>query len=74
MSQAATLPKIGTRVKVDLDQVKDRIPSTLVRLLTSNPRGRIKDYKMTDGTGIGVIVELSDGSSSWFFTEEIGRA
>ena len=73
MTQAATLSKIGTRVKVDLDRVRDRIPSSLLKTLSTDPRGRVKDYKMTDGYGIGLILELSDGTSSWFFANEIVR-
>jgi hypothetical protein len=26
---------------------------------------------MTDGTGVGVVVELADGTTSWFFDDEI---
>ena len=73
MSQAATLSRIGTRVKIDLEQVRDRIPATLAKQLTNDPRGRVVDYKMTDG-GIGLVVELSNGSTSWFFADEISRA
>ncbi len=74
MPQAVTLIRIGSNVRVDLDRVKDRIPSTLARKLSENPRGKIVDYKMTDGQGIGLVLELSDGSTSWFFDEEIDRA
>ena len=73
MSQAANLNKIGTKVKIDLDQVKDRIPSTLINVLSQDPRGKVLGYKMTDGTGIGVVLELSDGTASWFFDNEISR-
>ena len=71
MPKAARLNKIGSRVQIRLDQVRDRIPSTLLQKLTNNPRGKVLDYKMTDGTGIGLVIELSDGSTSWFFEEEI---
>jgi len=74
MSQSATTLRIGSRVKVDLEKVKDRIPSSLANLLKNDPRGTIKDYKMTDGMGVGLILELGDGTSSWFFDEEISRA
>ncbi len=74
MSKGANLTKIGTKVKIDLDQVKDRIPSTLVSLLSQDPRGKVLGYKMTDGTGIGVVLELSDGTANWFFDNEITRA
>ena len=45
----------------------------LLKKLKDNPRGKVVDYKMTDGTDIGLVLELSDGSTSWFFNEEIGR-
>ena len=73
MSQAVTQNRIGSRVKVDLDQVRDRIPGKLLKQLTEDPRGKVIDYKMTDGQGIGVVLEFSDGTTSWFFEEEIGR-
>ena len=74
MPQATTLSRIGSKIKVNLETVRDRIPSYLLNQLKVNPRGKVLDYKMTDGTGIGVIVELSDGSKSWFFEDEIAKA
>ncbi len=74
MSQAATLSRIGSKVRIDLDLVKDRIPGTLAKKIKDNPRGTVIDYKMTDGQGIGLVIELGDGSTSWFFNEEIGRS
>ncbi len=73
MAKANTLARIGSNVRVQIDQVRDRIPKSLLSKLRDNPRGRVVDYKMTDGTDIGVVLELSDGSTSWFFNEEIGR-
>ena len=74
MVQAAISFRIGSKVKIDLDSVRDRIPNSLQQLLRENPRGTLLDWKMTDGTGIGVVLELSDGTQSWFFENEIGRA
>ena len=71
MPKVSALSRIGSRVKVRLDQVRDRIPSNLLKQLSLNPQGKVIDYKMTDGTGIGLILEFSDGSTSWFFQEEI---
>ena len=71
MAKATTLTRIGSNVRVQLEQVRDRIPKELQRKLETNPRGKVVDYKMTDGTDIGLILELSDGTTSWFFTEEI---
>jgi Protein of unknown function (DUF2862) len=33
--------------------------------------GTIKNYKMTDGSGVGVIVQFDDKTATWFFEDEI---
>ncbi len=73
MGKATTLTRIGANVRVDVEQVRDRIPKDLLKKLKDNPRGKVVDYKMTDGTDIGLVLELIDGSTSWFFNEERGR-
>ena len=73
MAKTTTLTRIGSNVRVQVDQVRDRIPENLLNKLKANPRVKVVDYKMTDGTDIGLVLELSDGSTSWFFNEEIGR-
>ncbi|MDP6834219.1 MAG: DUF2862 domain-containing protein [Prochlorococcaceae cyanobacterium ETNP1_MAG_9] len=73
MSKESTLTRIGASVRVQIDQVRDRIPKGLLTKLKDNPRGKVVDYKMTDGTDIGLVLELSDGTTSWFFNEEIAR-
>ena len=67
MAEAAI--SIGTKVRVT--RVRDRIPSGLVATLKADPTGTVKGYRMTDGTGVGVVVELADGTTSWFFDDEI---
>jgi hypothetical protein len=67
MSQAAIT--IGSKVRVL--RVRDRIPAELVAALKADPTGTVRDFKMTDGTGVGVVVELSNGATSWFFDDEI---
>ncbi len=72
MPQSANLKRIGTKVRVDIDLVRDRISTTLLNQLKNNPLGKVVGYKMTDGYGIGLVLELSDGTTSWFFESEIG--
>ncbi|HGY5536265.1 MAG: DUF2862 domain-containing protein [Prochlorococcus sp.] len=72
MSQAATSFRIGSKVRIS--RVRDRIPGKLVEQLKKSDVGKVLNYKMTDGKGIGVIVELSDGTVSWFFNDEISPA
>ena len=70
MTQTAI--NIGTKVRVT--RVRDRIPASLVALLKADATGTVKDFRLTDGTGIGVVVELNGGGTSWFFDDEITPA
>ena len=72
MHSAPSLIQIGSKAKVNLALVHDRIPNNLFELLSVDPVGIVIDYKITDGTSIGFILKLSDGSISWFFQEELG--
>ena len=73
MHQTGVLLKIGSKVKVDLNKLRDSVPNKLLESLIIDPCVTVIDYKMTDGGGIGFEVELSDGSISWFFYEEVER-
>tara|TARA_B100001250_G_scaffold394273_1_gene397971 strand:+ start:512 stop:736 length:225 start_codon:yes stop_codon:yes gene_type:complete len=73
MPQQANLTRIGSRIKVDLEQIRDRIPGNLIEKIERDPRGTVKDYKMTDGGGVGLVVEFGDGTKRWFFENELGR-
>ena len=70
MSQAAI--NIGSKVRVT--RVRDRIPTTLVELLQKDASGEVVDFRTVDGQGIGVVVELSNGTTCWFFDDEIAAA
>jgi len=74
MKQIQTLMELGSTVEVDLLLVHDRIPDELLKLLSDNPVGTVIDYKMTDGSGTGVVLRLKDGSFNWFFYEELKGA
>jgi hypothetical protein len=74
MTQALTPGTITVGSKVTITRVRDRIPADLVEVLKSDASGTVKGYKMTDGSGIGVVVELSNGSTGWFFDDEIAPA
>ncbi|MEB3255781.1 MAG: DUF2862 domain-containing protein [Synechococcaceae cyanobacterium] len=63
---------IGSKVRVL--RVRDRIPAELVTTLKTNPTGTVRDFRVTDGKGIGVVVELDGGGTSWFFDDEITPA
>ena len=63
--------KIGNKVKVNLNLSKDRLTKETIEAINSSSECTISDFKITDGQGIGVIVNLSNGKYEWFFENEI---
>lgn len=58
---------IGQKVKVC--RLKDRVSSEIAGRL--GQEGTVKQYKMVDGSGVGVVVEFSDRFATWFFEDEL---
>ena len=65
------LYEIGSKVKVRLNKVGDRLPEDTFNIIKSESEGTVNGYKMTDGNGIGIIVKLNNGEKLWFFDQEI---
>ena len=63
--------KIGNIVKVNLELSKDRLNKEIIDALNISAEGKISEFKITDGKGIGVVLELSNGKEQWFFEDEI---
>jgi len=63
--------KIGNRVKVNLELSKDRLTKETIEAINISSECTISDFKITDGMGIGVILNLSNGKNEWFFENEI---
>lgn len=59
--------EIGQKVKVY--RLRDRVSPPIVKKL--GQVGIILGYKVTDGGGIGVVVQFDDNTSTWFFEDEI---
>ena len=62
---------IGSSVKVNLDLSKDRLTKEIIDAINISSIGKIIDFRITDGKGIGVVLQLSNGKEQWFFEEEI---
>tara|TARA_Y100000589_G_scaffold63539_1_gene54813 strand:+ start:631 stop:855 length:225 start_codon:yes stop_codon:yes gene_type:complete len=73
MDKTKSLPKIGIKVKINIDKVKDRLPNQLIEQISANNKATLVGYKMTDGRSIGLIVKFDSGQENWFFNEEIER-
>ena len=63
--------KIGNSVKVNLELAKDRLTKETIDAINISSLGKISDFRITDGKGIGVVLELSNGKEQWFFEDEI---
>jgi len=63
--------KIGSSVKVNLELSKDRLNKEIIDAINISSVGKISDFRITDGKGIGVILELANGKEQWFFEDEI---
>ena len=63
--------KIGDKVKVNLELSKDRLTKEIIDAINVSSVGKISDFRITDGKGIGVVLQLSNGKEQWFFEDEI---
>ena len=65
------LVRIGSPVNINVNLSKDRLSSKTLNAIKESSSFRVKDFRLTDGKGVGVIVELSNGEEEWFFENEI---
>jgi len=63
--------QIGNSVKVNLELSKDRLTKETIEAINISDVGKISDFRITDGKGIGVVLKLSNGKEQWFFEDEI---
>ena len=63
--------RIGNLVQVNLELSKDRLNKEIIDAINTSSVCKISDFRITDGKGIGVILELSNGKEQWFFEDEI---
>ena len=63
--------KIGNSVQVNLELSKDRLTKETIDAINVSSLGKINDFRITDGKGIGVVLQLSNGKEQWYFEDEI---
>ena len=63
--------KIGNCVQINVELSRDRLNKETIDAINASSIGRINDFKITDGKGIGVVLQLSNGKEQWFFENEI---
>ena len=62
---------IGNTVRINLELTNDRLTKEVVDAIKVSSVAKIIDFRITDGKGIGVILQLSNGKEQWFFEDEI---
>ena len=63
--------KIGNFVQVNIELSKDRLTKEVINAIKVSSVCKISDFRITDGKGIGVVLQLSNGQEQWFFEDEI---
>ena len=63
--------KIGNSVQINLHLSKDRLTKETIDAINVSSLGKISDFRITDGKGIGGVLKLSNGKEQWFFEDEI---
>ncbi len=74
IKKETSLTDIGSTVNIDLQKINDNISSDLIVFISKYPYGEVVDYRITDGTGIGLVLKLEDGRKIWFFNDEIANS
>lgn len=62
--------EIGQKVRVR--RLRDRSPKEVIARLGKT--GVIKEFKMVDGSGVGIVVRFEDNFATWFFEDELEPA
>jgi len=65
------LVKIGSPVNINVNLSKDRLSPKTLNAIKESASFKVKDFRLTDGKGVGVIIEFSNGEEEWFFENEI---
>ena len=62
---------IGTIIQVDKSKIENIIQNKSLNDLPQVINGRIVDYKMTDGMGIGYVLITDNNLKIWIFNTEL---
>ncbi len=63
----------GQILRVEIKEVKDRLPLNILEIIRKDPIVELVGYKMVDGNEFGLVVKLKNGEISWFFDNELSE-
>ncbi|WAL60801.1 cytochrome b6f subunit PetP [Thermocoleostomius sinensis] len=59
--------EIGQKVRVR--RLRDRTSQEVVKRLGKT--GIIREFRVVDGSGLGIVVKFDDNFTTWFFEDEL---
>tara|TARA_B100000579_G_C22564600_1_gene726032 strand:- start:131 stop:358 length:228 start_codon:yes stop_codon:yes gene_type:complete len=74
MIEDSTTLKKGQRLKIEINEVNDRLPQNIMAIIRKEPLVELVGYKMVDGNQFGLVVKLNNGQINWFFENELSVA
>ena len=69
---SSTLQK-GQNLRVEVNEVKDRLPQNILEIIKKDPFVELVGYKMVDGNEFGLVVKLNNDEINWFFEKELSE-
>ena len=73
MIRDSSILQKGQKLRVDINEVKDRLPQNIVEIIRQEPLVELVGYKMVDGNQFGLVVKLTNGEINWFFENELSE-
>ena len=73
MIRDSSILQKGQSLRVEINEVKDRLPQNILKLIRKEPIVELVGYKMVDGNEFGLVVKLNNGEINWFFEKELSE-
>ena len=71
MIRDSSILQKGQSLRVEINEVKDRLPHNILEQIRKEPIVELVGYKMVDGNEFGLVVKLNNGAINWFFEKEL---
>tara|TARA_B100000214_G_C23927206_1_gene608949 strand:+ start:134 stop:361 length:228 start_codon:yes stop_codon:yes gene_type:complete len=73
MIKDSSILQKGQNLRVEIKEVKDRLPQNILEIIREEPVVELVGYKMVDGNQFGLVVKLTNGEINWFFEKELSE-
>ena len=73
MIRDSSILQKGQSLRVEINEVKDRLPKNILEIIRKEPIVELVGYKMVDGNEFGLVVKLNNGEINWFFEKELSE-